>query len=110
MLTRTFKSSPETLNALLLTCVLALETYASNNASTAASDWPKLRADAAAHRSAQPVRHVLQHDGCARSYFLVTPPRSEDQLLALVTVLHGGGGNALNVMQVTGFAAEALAG
>jgi polyhydroxybutyrate depolymerase len=50
-------------------------------------------------------RHTLVHDGATRSYVVRMPERASGRL-PLVLVLHGGGGNAANAEQMTGFTAK----
>jgi polyhydroxybutyrate depolymerase len=54
-------------------------------------------------------RASLVHDGLTRSYVVRLPSRATtmDRKLPLVLVLHGGGGNAANAEQMTGFTAKA---
>jgi polyhydroxybutyrate depolymerase len=54
-------------------------------------------------------RDTLVHDGITRSYVVRLPPRAAatDRRLPLVLVLHGGGGNAANAEQMTGFTVKA---
>jgi polyhydroxybutyrate depolymerase len=53
-------------------------------------------------------RHTLVHDGLTRSYVLRVPPAvTAGRRLPLVIVLHGGGGNAANAEQMTGFTTKA---
>jgi polyhydroxybutyrate depolymerase len=54
-------------------------------------------------------RESLVHDGLARGYVVRLPSRAPamDRKLPLVLVLHGGGGNAANAEQMTGFTAKA---
>ncbi len=93
---------------LLIGCALAPNAFAVNSASNTSPD-AAIDRPALAGATAQPSRHVLQHDGVERSYYLVTPQRIENQPLAAVIVLHGGGGNARSIMRATGFAEMALA-
>ena len=51
-------------------------------------------------------RLSLTYQGVERSYLLEAPKGAEDPL-ALVIVLHGGGGNAENAVRMTGFADKA---
>lgn len=53
-------------------------------------------------------RIELSHDGVQRSY-LVQAPSAARQMLPLVMVLHGGGGNADNAVRMTGFDKKARA-
>jgi polyhydroxybutyrate depolymerase len=54
-------------------------------------------------------RQTLSHDGRERSYVLRAPPAVErGRPRPLVLVLHGGGGNAANAENMTGFTAKAL--
>jgi polyhydroxybutyrate depolymerase len=50
-------------------------------------------------------RYTLTHDGATRSYVVRLPGKSVARL-PLVLVLHGGGGNAANAEQMTGFTAK----
>jgi polyhydroxybutyrate depolymerase len=54
-------------------------------------------------------RQNLVHDGITRSYVLRTPAKRlrPDAPVPLVLVLHGGGGNAPNAEQMTGFTEKA---
>jgi polyhydroxybutyrate depolymerase len=54
-------------------------------------------------------RASLVHDGLTRNYVVRLPSRATtmDRKLPLVLVLHGGGGNAANAEQMTGFTAKA---
>lgn len=62
-----------------------------------------------AEAAASGGRGTLVHDGITRSYVVRLPPRAAvaDRKLPLVLVLHGGGGNAANAEQMTGFTAKA---
>lgn len=55
------------------------------------------------------ARRTLDHNGVRRSYVIRVPPRSanETRKLPLLLVLHGGGGNAANAEEMTGFTAKA---
>ena len=55
--------------------------------------------------TAEAGRHTLDHGGASRSYVVRLPEKSR-ALLPLVLVLHGGGGNAANAEQMTGFTAK----
>jgi polyhydroxybutyrate depolymerase len=57
---------------------------------------------------ASPGRQTLVHDGLTRSFVLRLPSQASrpDARLPLVIVLHGGGGNAANAEQMTGFTAK----
>jgi polyhydroxybutyrate depolymerase len=66
----------------------------------------------ATHRTWAPVAaHAMQkqsfrHDGLVRTFVVRTPPNtSQGSALPVVLVLHGGGGNAANAEQMTGFTA-----
>lgn len=49
-------------------------------------------------------RHTLSHDGLTRGYVLRLPPAVKSRTrVPLVIVLHGGGGNAANAENMTGF-------
>lgn len=54
-------------------------------------------------------RGSLVHDGLTRHYVVRLPPRTAttERKLPLVLVLHGGGGDAANAEQMTGFTAKA---
>lgn len=57
-----------------------------------------------------PVRQTLVHDAIERGYYVVGPPSvlAGAALVPLVLVLHGGGGNGLNAIEMTGFDRKAL--
>lgn len=59
--------------------------------------------------SAGSGRQSLIHEGVTRSYVVRVPPRASPgaSRIPLVLVLHGGGGNAANAEQMTGFTAKA---
>ncbi len=54
---------------------------------------------------AQEGRQTFRHDGLERTYFITVPNEvyAEPGGVPLVVVLHGAGGNAPNVMNMTGF-------
>jgi polyhydroxybutyrate depolymerase len=55
-------------------------------------------------------RHTLVHDGIERHYYVTVPPEvaDGDERVPMVIVLHGGGGNGINAMEMTGFADKAI--
>jgi len=57
-----------------------------------------------------PVRNTLVHDAIERGYYIVAPPSAlaGTALVPMVLVLHGGGGNGLNAMEMTGFDRKAV--
>lgn len=59
--------------------------------------------------AAAPRERTLTYNGTARDYLLVQPLATRGRAVPLVIVLHGGGGNADNVLRMTGFAAAAEA-
>ncbi|MCW5717838.1 MAG: hypothetical protein KIS68_08420 [Bauldia sp.] len=68
-----------------------------------------LASAAVAQPAAAPVRQTLVHDDIARGYYVVEPPAAADTaLVPLVLVLHGGGGNGLNAIEMTGFDRKAV--
>lgn len=58
-----------------------------------------------AQTAATPARQTLVHDGLERGYYVVEPARvaAGATLVPAVIVLHGGGGNGLNAIEMTGF-------
>lgn len=52
-------------------------------------------------------RHTLQVGGVSRSYLLYTPRRTASGPMPLVMVFHGGGGNADQIMPMSGWNEEA---
>ena len=53
-------------------------------------------------------REIFNYNGQSRSYILHLPPSyNEENEMPLVVVLHGGGGNAKNIEEVTGFSEKA---
>jgi polyhydroxybutyrate depolymerase len=53
-------------------------------------------------------REIFYYNGQSRSYILHLPPSyNEENEMPLVVVLHGGGGNAKNIEEVTGFSEKA---
>jgi polyhydroxybutyrate depolymerase len=63
-----------------------------------------IASSAAASADIADSRHTFVHDGRTRGYLLRLPPaRQPGERLPLVIVLHGGGGNAANAEQMTGF-------
>lgn len=55
------------------------------------------------------VRHTLVHDGLERHYLVTVPDAvaASPDLVPAVIVLHGGGGNGVNAMEMTGFGDKA---
>ncbi len=67
-----------------------------------ASPVRRLHADQSAHPG------TIESGGLTRTYFVHTPPSYDEKTpLALVMVLHGGGGNAENAEKMSGMSAEA---
>lgn len=63
---------------------------------------------AAQGRDVSRARQTMLHQGMERSYVVRAPQATAPgQLLPLVLVLHGGGGNAANAEEMTGFTAKA---
>ncbi|MCC6735780.1 MAG: polyhydroxybutyrate depolymerase [Bauldia sp.] len=60
---------------------------------------------AAAQPVGPPERQSLVHDGRDRGFYVVEPPAvaAGTALVPAVIVLHGGGGNGLNAIEMTGF-------
>ncbi len=65
----------------------------------------------AAAAEADLARHALLHDGVERHYLITVPPAvaAAGEPVPAVLVLHGGGGNGVNAMEMSGFAEKALA-
>lgn len=71
--------------------------------------WPGLEAQGRRRRDTAPIQQ-FEFAGRARSFLVRVPPGlARAGRVPLVLVLHGGGGNARNAEEMTGFTAKAMA-